>query len=199
MSGFVAALVMYVAVLQAAAPPDKLIKNRLMLMPRNGFLQMFRSLPDDQQAAVRTSPDVLVDELLRATRTFYTGELSDETAVIPRPNRPTPADRAMTTLTVGEWIRGLADGRDYFSQPGMQQWLAGRTDFGADAKRAAVEAMESIGTYSDDERRAGTGERLFKFENRWVRPNATGRLSMAAAAENALEIFKMYTEIRTRT
>jgi hypothetical protein len=205
LSGFIAAVVMVTAFLQEPVPRSAgapLIKDRLPLMPRNNFRQMFEALPENHQALLATNPDALVGLLLQILKYGFQRDFPATTPLIPPTNPDGAPERALATVTIGEWIRGVLTGEDYLAQRGMERWLSGKGHFSATTKSSAVEGLESIGTYPTGDRRADTGKELFKFENRAINPIYAGEqplgLPLSQALENAIEIFRMFVEIRYR-
>jgi hypothetical protein len=201
LSGFLAGIVMVAAFLRQQHPPTQrpalLVKERLPLMPRNNFGQMYAALPEGQRTVLARHPGALT-ELLLPVLGSGSSRVRRSTPLIPPGNPYSAPERALATLTIDEWLRGVVNGHDWFSQAGMERRLAGDERFMPDAKRTAVEAMESIGTYPAGERRDDTGDELFAFENRYLNPIAEGLPTMKEALDTAFAIFEMFMKIRRR-
>ncbi|GAA1184925.1 hypothetical protein GCM10009608_20830 [Pseudonocardia alaniniphila] len=211
--GLLAALVACTGQLSKPGVPGKwgfeLVKNRLGLLHRNNFVQMFSAVPRIQQEAIRSAPDALVDTLVSAVNNLdemRRTRIRPDSSLIPsNPAAPRPA---LASLTVKAWIHGITNGHDYLSQGGMAQWLSTKPEFSPEDVQATEGALESIGAQpAADQRDPGTQE-LFRFENRAIRPGlrkvpgsrpTATSLPMEEAVENARKILGIYTRLREGT
>jgi hypothetical protein len=203
--GFLSALVLTVDRLQTSGELQSsmdYVKIRLPQMPRNNFVQMLRAVPEAQRVAIEKAPDVLAEQLVALLRENH-DQLALDSALIP-PNTVTDGDddatRAGThvaTLTVREWIRGIAHGTDHLSTAGMREWLRPLDIPEAERTRAA-DSLESVGALESVDTRTEDGESLFQFENRRVKPalpDGETIMTMPRAATAAIEILDYFAKL----
>ncbi|MFB7502323.1 toxin glutamine deamidase domain-containing protein, partial [Streptomyces broussonetiae] len=217
LAGFLSAVLLTMKQLQRPAGTGVTVKSRLSLMPRNDFAQMFASLPTIQQNAMRAAPDIVIRHLLHISNANplfgkggWDGQLSVDSSLI-RPN-PGPlrqgrtgglergpgsaVDTALAKLTIGDWMRGITQGRDYLNAANMQHFLGG-AGLSPQVKDEVAFLMRSIGEMPSPDMRE-EGELLFVFEIRMVAPEGPGEsLPIADAGRYAKDILRFFQRIRT--
>lgn len=218
LTGFLAATILAMKLLQRPGGRTDPVKYRLPLMHRTHFADMFKGLTDEQQKVIGEHPDVMLEHLLRVSNTHplmmhnRDAGLSAHTPLLaPRPGplrrteggvvrgTPSSADSALASLTIGAWIKGITTGVDYLTPEGIQQWFSGTDDVSEEDKNAAVSALRSVGTERSLDTREGRSE-LAVFENRSVAPTGPGGLiTIDQAADQAVQFLQYFRRLREQS
>jgi hypothetical protein len=217
LTGFLAAVMLSLKLLQRPGGAGRPIKYRLTFLPRNSFAQMFEILPSQQRAALQAHPDALLDALLtvsNANPLLRSGSDAGLTSASPLIG-PNPGavrsmsaegtlerepisgvDAALATVTIRDWIAGITSGRDYLTPATMDKWLADQADVSKSDRENAVGALESFGTADRVDTR-DDGEHLPLFETRAIAPLGAGvNLTLTQATYYAERILRLYQRIR---
>jgi hypothetical protein len=124
-------------------------KVNTQFLARTDFATMFRLLPETERKWLETDPG----ELFTLVAQAFDNKLDESRKVFVGGIKQSNRENATPSLTVGEWIRGIAGGKDLLSGQHWKRQVEERGGQEASIYKDLLESMGSLGDKTDEGRR----------------------------------------------
>ncbi len=145
LKGLLAFIVRYVEMANFQSP-SSYAKVNTQFLARTDFATMFRLLPETERKWLEEDPG----ELFTLVAQAFGNKLDESRKVFVGGIKQPGRDNATPPLTVGEWIRGIAGGKDLLSGQHWKRQVEGGGGQEASMYKDLLESMGSLGDKTDE-------------------------------------------------